>query len=556
MSIYAVIGSKMGRLGVVKMEEKDIFGLKVIRNPVSGYPNVQAMLAEMDSWTDEEKFCNQFWRLNNLYKIVDKNSRVVTFVMKPEQADLYISHLRHPRHVICKSRQLGFSTLIQILFLDYAVFNSNENIFIIAQDKDAASAIMETKIKFAYNNLPNELKTVRKVVKSNSDEFLFNNNSKITVTVSARSATATRIHSSEMAKSYIKDPEKTHEFWTGTLPALIPGGTCFIESTAEGSSGDFYEAYMNKAMDNPQDPNTFMRHFYSWWRSPEFTSDVTPAGGFDSDLRKYFMQLEEQYGITLTDRQKNWYAAMSKILQFKMKQEYPTVDKEAFEQTNESQVWGRQLAIMKANGRVKKTPYLTNYPAVCAFDIGHNDLAACWCAQYIEDEWRIFGYLEIRKGDISWFLEKFAQRGWRFKIIFMPHDAANGSFKDGDRSLAAEVQNWGYNVQIVPKAKDKLQEVYLAGKFLLDCRFNSDPESGVPDGVKRLENYRKKRSVDGGYLMDPLHDSNGNCDAADAFRYLAVMSEYIKEDLYEEDMDKYIEERYGPNLDDIGPTGY
>lgn len=535
-----------------KMEKK----LTVIRDPKSNYPNVQAMLDEMNSWTDEERFCSQFWRLNNLYKIVDKQSKVVTFVMKPEQADLYVAHLKHPRHVICKSRQLGFSTLIQILFLDYAVFNSNENIFIIAQDKDAASAIMETKIKFAYNNLPNELKAVRKVIKSNSDEFLFNNNSKITVTVSARSATATRIHSSEMAKSYIKDPEKTHEFWTGTLPALIPGGTCFIESTAEGSSGDFYEAYMNKSMDNPQDPNTFMRHFYSWWRSPEFTSDVAPTGGFDSDLRKYFMELDEKYGIKLNERQKNWYAAMSKLLQFKMKQEYPTIDKEAFEQTNESQVWGRPLAIMKANGRVKKTPYLRNYPAICAFDIGHNDLAACWAAQYVEDEWRIFGYLEIRKGDIAWFLEKFSLKGWHFRTIYMPHDAANGSFKDGDRSLAAEVSNWGYNVQIVPKAKDKLQEIYLTGKFLMDCRFNSDPESGVPDGIKRLENYRKRKSTDGGYLMDPNHDSNGNCDAADAFRYLAVMSEMAKEDLYEEDMNKYVEEYAADNNLDVGPTGY
>lgn len=530
--------------------------LEVIRLP-SGYPDVQAILAQMDDWSYEEKFANQFWRLNNLYKIVNKEARVVTFVMKQEQADLYFAAQKHPRHVICKSRQLGFSTFIQIFYLDCAVFNSNENVFIIAQDKDSASAIMETKIKFAYNNLPKEIKDIRKVVKSNSDEFLLNNNSKITVTVSARSATATRIHSSEMAKSYIKDPEKTHEFWTGTLPALVPNGTCFIESTAEGSSGDFYEAYMNKSMDRPQDPNTFQRHFYSWYRSPEFESPVAPEGGFDGELRKYFMELDEKYNIKLTDKQKNWYAAMSRTLGFKMKQEYPTVDKEAFEQTNESQVWGKPLAILKASGRVKNTPYLTNYPAVCAFDIGHNDLAACWCGQWVDDEWRIFGYLEIRKGDIAWFLEKFAQRNWKFKAIFLPHDAGNGSFKDGDRNLASEVENWGYNVIIVPKAKDKLQEVYLTGRFMVDCRFNNDEDSGVPDGLKRLENYRKKKAPDGGYLLDPLHDTLGNCDAADAFRYFAVMSEFAKEQILEDDMDKYFEDRgFYSSDNDVGPTGY
>ena len=32
--------------------------LKVIRNPVSGYPDVQAMLEEMNGWTDEERFAS------------------------------------------------------------------------------------------------------------------------------------------------------------------------------------------------------------------------------------------------------------------------------------------------------------------------------------------------------------------------------------------------------------------------------------------------------------------------------------------------------------------
>lgn len=517
--------------------------IKVVRLKDSGYPDVPAMLAQMESWTPEERFMNQFWRMNNLYKIVDKESRVVTFKMKPEQADLYVAHRKHPRHVICKSRQLGFSTLIQLLFLDYAIFNSNENVFIIAQDKDAASHIMETKIKFAYEHLPEEIKQERKVTRTNANEFMFNNNSKITVTVSARSATATRIHSSEMAKSYIKDPEKTHEFWTGTLPSLIPGGTCFIESTAEGAVGDFYEAYNNKAADAPQDPNTFQRHFYSWWHSPEFTSQEEPAGGIDSDSKKYFAELHDKYGIDLRPEQKNWYVAMSRILGFKMKQEYPTVAAEAFEQTSESQVWGRPLAIMEANRRVKNTPYVSNHPAVAVFDIGHSDLAACWCAQYIDDEWRVFGYLEIRKGDIAWFLEKFSYRNWHFKYIVLPHDANNSSFRDKDTSLASQIEGWGYNVIVLPKTENKLRDVYDTGKFLIDCRFNSDPESGVPDGLKRLANYRRKKATDGGYMAEPLHDSGGNCDCADAFRYLHDASNFLKGEIYEQDLDDYLDQR-------------
>ena len=73
---------------------------------------------------------------------------------------------------------------------------------------------------------------------------------------------------------------------------------------------------------------------------------------------------------------------------------------------------------------------------------------------------------------------------------------------------------------------------------------------------KYPEWFIEKKSPDGGYLMDPNHDSNGNCDAADAFRYLATTFEMIKEELYEEDMNRYLDEieYYGP--DNAGPTGY
>ena len=511
--------------------------LEIIRNPDTGYPDVQATLAQMDSWTKEEKFMNAFWRLNNLYKIVDKKKRVITFVMKPEQADLYCDP--HPRHVICKARQLGMSTLIQLSFLDRALFNSNENIFIIAQDKAAASAIMQTKIKFAYEQLDPAIKQIRHLIKSNNEEFVLSNNSAITVTVSARSATATAIHSSEMAKSYIMDPAKTREFFTGTLPALIPGGPCYIESTAEGPVGDFYDAYQS-AFDTPQDPMAFKRHFYPWWNYEEYENSVSPEAGFDADTKKYFQELEAR-GIRLTERKKNWYAAQERILKFQMKQEYPSFAEEAFAQTAEGLIWGRQIQIIQNTHMVRPTPYLANYPAYVAFDIGYGDIAACWCVQYVDEEWRVFGYMEIRKSDMSWFLEKFAAKGWRFAIIFLPHDAANGKFSvQGSISLAEEVENWGYKVIVMQKTDNKSRDIFNAGKFMLGCRFNNDDASGVPDGLKRLLGYRYRKNADGGFSKEPMHDDNSN--GADAFRYLSVASAIIEGEQYSDDLDSFTDD--------------
>ena len=162
--------------------------------------------------------------------------------------------------------------------------------------------------------------------------------------------------------------------------------------------------------------------------------------------------------------------------------------------------------------------------------------------------------MEVRKGDIGWFLERFSVKNWKFKFVFVPHDAEHKDFKD-NRSLVSELQSWGYNVVVVPKTQNKLADVYAAGKFLVECRFNADPASGVPDGLKRLENYRKKRDPNGGYLMDPMHDSLGNCDAADAFRYLACMSEFTRQQVYEDDMNDYAESYY-LDRNDVGTTGY
>lgn len=476
-----------------------------------------------------------FWRLNNLYKIVDKNAKVITFVMKPEQADFYIATTKHPRHVILKARQLGFSTLIQIMALDRCLINSNETVSLIAQDKESASKIMESKIKFAYDYLPKEIRAHKPYEKSNKDNFVLCNNSKIFVSVSARSGTCTMVHFSEMAKSYVEDPAKTREFWNGTMPALVPGGLAIIESTAEGATGDFYEAYTFKAMDNPQDPKIWQRHFYPWWGTEEYQSDYPPEGGFDKDMKLYFDELEQK-GVHLTDRQKNWYAAESRTCD-NMKQEYPATPEEAFEQSMESQMWGIPLQRLRAVGGIKPTRYIGNMPAFAWFDIGHDDYACCWCLQFIDDQWKCFAYFEVQKGELAWFFEKFSARGYRFRKLFLPWDAKLVHFGVAKSvSLEEEARNWGYDIVVLEKSDNRTRDIAATGKYIPEIQFNDDPASGVPDGLKKIGSYRKKKAPDGGYLLEPYHDSGGCCDAADALRNFVVSKHYVESLLYDEDM--------------------
>ena len=99
-----------------------------------------------------------------------------------------------------KARQLGFTTLVCIVF-DTALFSENMRCGIIAQDREAAEVIFRDKVKFAYENLPEELKAAMPLARDSASELLFaHNNSSIRVATSMRSGTIHRLHISEFGK--------------------------------------------------------------------------------------------------------------------------------------------------------------------------------------------------------------------------------------------------------------------------------------------------------------------------------------------------------------------
>jgi hypothetical protein len=76
----------------------------------------------------------------------------------PNKFQLYYYKNKHNRNLILKARQLGFSTAIQIDYLDDALFKPNFSVGIIAQDKYTAALIRKDKIEVALDNLPDYCK--------------------------------------------------------------------------------------------------------------------------------------------------------------------------------------------------------------------------------------------------------------------------------------------------------------------------------------------------------------------------------------------------------------
>src|SRR3546814_2515264 len=103
---------------------------------------------------DEMEAClaDPMWRLcsGQLYQIMLKSpdgdeATVVPF--KPNRAQRrLIARLWH-RNIILKARQLGFTTLVCIIWLDHALFNADQRCGIVAQDREAAEVIFRDKVR-------------------------------------------------------------------------------------------------------------------------------------------------------------------------------------------------------------------------------------------------------------------------------------------------------------------------------------------------------------------------------------------------------------------------
>ena len=186
----------------------------------------------------ESRINDPVWRLNNLYWIIDKAGNKSLFKFNWAQEKLYREMWYC--NVILKARQLGISTFVCLLFLDRCLFNSNSSAGIIAHTREDAE-VMFRRVKFAYDCLPAELKTLRSVNTDNARELQLSNDSTLRVGTSMRSSTLQYLHISEFGKICAKFPDKAREIITGSLNALAPNQYVFVESTAEGREGYFYQ---------------------------------------------------------------------------------------------------------------------------------------------------------------------------------------------------------------------------------------------------------------------------------------------------------------------------
>jgi hypothetical protein len=163
----------------------------------------------------EKRYGNRKYRLNHLYWIKDKEGKKVRFKFNWAQELLYLGLWTFS--LILKARQLGITTFICLYFLDACLFNSDTHAGIIAHNREDAEEFFHNKIKYAYDNLPEEVKAARPALTDTVRQLRFNNGSSIRVGTSMRSGTLQYLHVSEFGKVCAKYPDKAKEIVTGIL---------------------------------------------------------------------------------------------------------------------------------------------------------------------------------------------------------------------------------------------------------------------------------------------------------------------------------------------------
>jgi hypothetical protein len=275
---------------------------------------------------------DNWWRLNSLYFIEDEDGNKVRFRLRPWQ-ELLLRTMWY-LNIILKARQMGFTTAIDIFILDRTLFNKNTKSGIIAHTREDAVIIFRTKIKFAYDSLPKEVRAVIRAKQDRAGEMVFSNGSSIRVAVSMRSGTLQYLHISEFGKLCAQSPLRAQEVISGSLNTIHKGCFAFIESTAEGAGGHFHRMTM-KAKGHHDKGKELTRleykfHFFPWFDDPKYRVAVPDDFVLTTRWEKYFSGVEAAIGRCLDLEQKAWYVIKEDEQGDKMKQEFPSTPLEAF----------------------------------------------------------------------------------------------------------------------------------------------------------------------------------------------------------------------------------
>ena len=472
-----------------------------------------------------ELYSDKRWRLNNLYHVQDEKGRNVPFRLNWMQSQLITE--MHYLNCILKARQLGCTTFIQVFMLDECIFNSNITAGTIAHTLNDAQDIFSKKVKFPYDQLPEGLKNHRPAVEDSARKLSFPNDSSLVVGTSLRSGTFQYLHVSEYGKLGARYPEKAREVRTGALNTVHKGQYIWVESTAEGQEGEFYDL-TQRAQDTQRAGSAltaldFKFFFFPWWRHPNY---VLPAEDvmLTAEDERYFNGLEMQ-GIHLTPDQKAWYVKKAAQQLDDMKREFPSTPEEAFEASIEGAYYAKQMAKAEADGRICDLPVEEGVAVETWWDLGMNDLMTILWVQRVGPWVHVIDSYSSSGEGLAHYAavlqEKQRERDLVYGEHVWPHDGNVRILDEKGRPRKEVMRDLGYQVEIVERGNVG-QGIQASREILAKTRFDrsrcmGDAAKKTRKIVEGMKSYRREWDEDNAVFKNrPFH--NWASHWADAFR--------------------------------------
>lgn len=184
--------------------------------------------------------------------------------------------------IIVKARQMGFSTLIEVVLFLYALFNPRSTVLIVSSDDKSVEHVLNMATTIV-EEWPEELRALAPELTGDArDRLELYNKSKY----ETRSSEGRRIHSLIVDASHFTEYAhyKSDDRVAAAVVAAPAHAWLFIESTSAGPAGDYYEK-VQQALTIEQivrnydakittTERQYAKVFCSWLEDPEYTAHV------------------------------------------------------------------------------------------------------------------------------------------------------------------------------------------------------------------------------------------------------------------------------------------
>lgn len=468
----------------------------------------------------ENRLTDPIWRLNNLYYVKNPKGEIVKFVPSKEQNAIIEAVYDHElrKIVILKARQLGMSTVIDLILTDKAVFEKGTQAAIVDLTQGDASKKLENKVKLAYMRLPEDLRSLFEIGKDSGKQFQLRIRSQpedgwneIQAGMNARGDTFQIIHISEWGAIQHEDESRSTEIVTGALPAAKEG-IVIVETTWKGGKGGpLWDIVSNAITTSPEDKtdDDFTLFFFPWYTDESYHS-FGNYDQIDEETTKYLDRLEKDAGITLEPSQRLWYFKVAMAKGFFRFREYPSTLEECFKGRIDGAIYQNLMLKAHAEGRVAEFPPAEDILTHTFWDLGSPQNTATWLVQFVGREIHLVDLVAEEDFTLAERIAYLHSLPYRYGNHYLPHDAmakerAGRNFVDQASEIGLQ------NIVVLPKPHSIWPGINHTQQIFNRFHFRS-PQTDR--GVEALEAYRTKRDKTLDHQTDvPVHDWTSHiCD--------------------------------------------